>query len=340
MSGEVIPLRPNGPRLGGKWQMAPWIIGHLPPHELYAEPFGGSASLLLRKPRAPVEVLGDLDDELLDLYRVVRDPSCPGASVPDDVHAVQRRRVPPDDEAPSYRRGSRRAGPAHRREACDAVSPDVRQAETAGSGFRRYSGSPRRIAAMDWARYPDAIGDLTVRLQGVIIERSPAVDTIRRHDRGGGAILRRPPVCPRDEAGVRKGYAHAMTDQQHRELLDCLLGIKGMAVVSGYASPLYDDTLRDWRRVTRMVSDHARQRREEVLWISPRASRRPQRRRGSWACSTSLNGSLRSDRDDGLITVGLGGRVGSAGGRPLLRQICFIADQPLLPVIVEQTFRP
>ena len=62
-----------------------------------------------------------------------------------------------------------------------------------------------------------------------------------------------------------------MTDAKHRELLDCLLSLEGMAVVSGYASSLYDEALAGWKRVTRVVSDHARQRREEVLWISPRA---------------------------------------------------------------------
>lgn len=279
MSGEVVPLRPAGvPRrpmvrwLGGKWQMAPWIMSMLPPHECYVEPFGGSASLLLRKPRAPVEVLGDLDDELLDLYRVVRDPVmsgrlwflCTFTPFSDAEYRLTMRRLPVGAD-PVER--ARRIVARHAMQ----VSPDVRQAETVGSGFRRYSGSERRIAAMDWARYPDAIGDITARIQGVIIERAPAVDAIRRHDRPEALHYVDPPYVHATRQEVRKGYAYEMTDDAHRELLDCLLGIKGMAVVSGYASPLYDETLKGWRRVTRIVSDHARQRREEVLWISPKA---------------------------------------------------------------------
>ena len=279
MSAEVLALRPAGaPRrpmvrwLGGKWQMAPWIISHLPPHECYVEPFGGSASLLLRKQRAPVEVLGDLDDELLDLYRVVRDPVLSGrlwflstfTMFSDAEYRLTMRRLPVGAD-PVER--ARRIVARHAMQ----VSPDVRQGTTTGSGFRRYSGSPRRVPAMDWARYPDAIGDITARLQGVIIERAPAVDTIRRHDRPEALHYVDPPYVHSTRQEVRKGYAHEMTDLQHRELLDCLLGIKGIAVVSGYASELYDDALLGWRRVTRMVSDHARQRREEVLWISPRA---------------------------------------------------------------------
>ncbi|MFJ7437786.1 DNA adenine methylase [Methylorubrum thiocyanatum] len=278
MSAEVIALRPGAPRrpmvrwLGGKWLMGPWIIEHLPPHECYVEPFGGSASVLMRKARAPVEVLGDLDDELLTLYRVVRDPVLAGrlylavtyTPFSDAEYRLAMRRLPPDAD-PVER--ARRLVARHAMQ----VSPDVRQSATAGSGFRRYSGSSRRIAAMDWARFPDALADLTARLQGVIVERAPAVETLRRHDRPGMLAYVDPPYVHSTRQEVRKGYAHEMSDRDHEELLDCLLGLEGMAVVSGYASPLYDKALAGWRRVTRVVSDQARQRREEVLWISPRA---------------------------------------------------------------------
>jgi DNA adenine methylase len=257
--------------LGSKWRLAPWVISHLPPHELYCEPYGGSASVLLRKARAPVEVLGDLDDELLTLYGVVRDPVLAGrlfmlatfTPFSDAEFRLAMRRLPADAD-PVER--ARRMIVRHAMQ----VSPDVR-GETQGTGFRRYTGSARRVAAADWASFPDALAGLTARLQGVVVERASAVETLRRHDRPGMLAYVDPPYVHSTRAEARKGYAHEMSDDAHRELLDCLLGLEGMAVVSGYASRLYDDGLAGWKRVTRVVSDHARQRREEVLWISPRA---------------------------------------------------------------------
>ena len=58
---------------GGKSRLAAWIISHMPAHSLYVEPFGGGASVLLAKRSAKSEVYNDLNGDIVNLFRIVRD---------------------------------------------------------------------------------------------------------------------------------------------------------------------------------------------------------------------------------------------------------------------------
>ena len=61
------------PYVGGKTILAEWIIDQLPSHTVYVEPFGGSASVLLNKPRSNVEVYNDLDGDVVQFFEVARE---------------------------------------------------------------------------------------------------------------------------------------------------------------------------------------------------------------------------------------------------------------------------
>src|SRR5438552_4674528 len=58
--------------VGGKSRLRKAIIDLLPPHTCYVEPFAGAAWVLFGKPPSDVEVLNDIDQELVNFFRVVK----------------------------------------------------------------------------------------------------------------------------------------------------------------------------------------------------------------------------------------------------------------------------
>ena len=58
---------------GAKNRLAPWIVSHIPPHKVYCEPFLGSAAVFLNKEPAYNEILNDLDDDVYNFFKAVRE---------------------------------------------------------------------------------------------------------------------------------------------------------------------------------------------------------------------------------------------------------------------------
>ena len=54
---------------GGKASIAKWIVSHFPEHRTYLEPLCGSAAVLLAKPRSFVEIINDLDEVVMGMWR-------------------------------------------------------------------------------------------------------------------------------------------------------------------------------------------------------------------------------------------------------------------------------
>ena len=58
-----------------------------------------------------------------------------------------------------------------------------------------------------------------------------------------------------------------MSDADHKALLGLLRGLKGVVVLSGYESQLYNDALADWERYERQARVDGAGSAGEVLWV-------------------------------------------------------------------------
>lgn len=269
MKQESITSKPTRPVLrwhGGKWLLAPWIIEHFPAHRCYVEPFGGAASVLLRKPRAYAEVYNDLDDEVVNLFNVLR--SDKSQDLVNALHLTPFSRTEfqtaYEDTADDFERARRLVIRAFQGFGSNAHN---RRWKT---GFRANSNRSGTTPARDWRNFPEQLGATIDRLRGVTIEHRDAMECMKAHDGSETLHYVDPPymAATRDKG---RDYNHELTDQDHGELLDFLKTLEGMVVLSGYPDPRYDAALDGWKRIERKaLADGARER-TEVLWIDPAA---------------------------------------------------------------------
>ncbi len=252
---------------GGKWRVAPWIVAQFPPHSHYTEVFGGAASVLLRKPRVSGEVYNDLSEHVVNLFRVLRDPMT-GSELCRRIELTPFSRseffaskiLPTDDP---IERARKFLVIAHLRYGTGAGDTPE------GEGFR--SSSKKTFPAVTFAKLPTIAAEVIERFRGVVIENLPAVEVLKKHDLPGSLHYVDPPYV-HDTRTSSHGYLHEMDDDEHRELCDVLLGMRGRVVVSNYANPIYDEAFAGWNRHERKVTCEKGLYRFEVLWVSPEKS--------------------------------------------------------------------
>jgi len=256
---------------GGKWRLAPRILPYFPPHRVYVEPFGGAASILVRKERCYAEVYNDLDGDVVNLFRVLRDPAKAALLIaalrltPFAREEFTAAYEPSGDPVEQARRLVIRSFMGV---GSDGLKTSVR------TGFRHNTTRAWKIPAHDWINIPDNLETVVARLRGVVIEQKPALEVMAKHDADFALHYVDPPYMlgTRSTKNGYHGYNHELADSDHSELLSFLRGLRGGVVLSGYPAPLYDEALKDWRRVEfAALADGARPR-TEVLWINPKAA--------------------------------------------------------------------
>lgn len=211
---------------GAKWRIANWIVGQMPPHHSYLEAYFGSGAVLFNKTPSKIETINDLDDDVVNLFRVIRD------------------NPEPLIRALTYTPYAR----AEYDMAFDGQSNDeIEKARRflikcwQGHGFRTNAyragwkndvqGREAAYALRNWYRLPSWIDNIVDRLRDVQIENRPAVDVIQRFNYPNVLVYADPPYVLSTRSG--KNYKHEMTDGEHIELLEALLQHKGPVLLSG-----------------------------------------------------------------------------------------------------------
>jgi len=252
---------------GGKWILAPWIISHFPEHRTYVEPFGGAASVLLRKQRCYSEVYCELDGEVTNYFQILRDPKTRAKL----VEAVQLTPFSRAEFELSCQVSDDALESARRLVVRSFMGFGSTVTGRWKTGFRSNSNRSGSTPAHDWANLPVALAQIGRRFKGVVIEERDATKCMSEHDSPYTLHYIDPPYpnSTRNKRWAGRAYKHELTDDDHLNLLNFLIDeIEGMVVISGYRCELYNDMLSGWISIEKETFADGARERTEVLWLS------------------------------------------------------------------------
>ena len=243
---------------GAKNRIADWIGSYIPVHDVYMEPFAGSLAVLFNKPRCHIETVNDLDGEIVNFFRALRD--CP-------EKLVKKIKLTP------FARGEYKAAfektddsIEKARRYCVRCWQGFGNSQLYQNGFKSGQQSHSPNPAKAWAELPEILYAAAERLKGVQIECLPALELISRYDTPDVFIYADPPYLQ----GMRKNnlYKHEMKDSEHEELLKVLEKHPGKILISGYDNDLYNSYLSGWRKEYKRTNAECGIARTEILWMN------------------------------------------------------------------------
>jgi DNA adenine methylase len=250
---------------GAKRRLAEWIIGHMPAHEGYLEPYFGSGAIFFAKQKSRIETINDLDGDVYNFFAVCRehpDELCEALAL--TPYARQERNAAyerPDTDDPIEK--ARRFA--------------VKCWMTFGAFPNKYNGwrhttGCRKDGGPDnpklWKRLPECVAFAAERLRDAQIENRPALDVILAHNGPECLIYADPPYIRDTRTAHHDAYAHEMTDADHEALLRALRSHTGPVLLSGYDHEMYRDMLLDWRIEQKNTTAECAVKRTESLWIN------------------------------------------------------------------------
>ncbi len=257
---------------GGKFSHLDWLLPLLPDAHHYCEPFAGSAAVLLNRPPAPVETYNDLDGEVVNFFRVLRDEKdalveAIGLTPFSREEFSLACEVDPD------------LVPLERARRFFVRARQVRTglAQTASIGrwanCKQTSRSGMSGVVSRWLGSVEQLPHIANRLLRVQIENRPALDIVKLYDHPDTLFYCDPPYV-HGTRGDAKAYGHEMSDGDHERLAKVLNKARGKVALSNYDCKLMDELYPapDWhKQLGPLKTIHStKDRRQEGLWTNYR----------------------------------------------------------------------
>jgi DNA adenine methylase len=256
---------------GSKNRLALKLCENLPPHNCWVEAFCGSAALTLAKAPAPIEIINDIDNEIVNLFKQLRNNY-------EELHRQIELTPYASQELSDARIKNVNDSDIERArkflvQSMMAVNGIFGEERGGFSLSDSYTRNNREARVNRWNNLPERLAKVVGRLKDVRIENRDALDLLEKYvDRPATLVYLDPPYL-----GDRtNGYNIDANDENyHTRLLKLANKANCMIFISGYENKLYETLLsaeRGWHKktidTTTKGSRGNSQARIEVIWMN------------------------------------------------------------------------
>lgn len=243
--------------------MSTWIIEHMPAHTVYLEPFAGSAAVFFNKPQSDIEILNDLNGDVINLFRIMREsPEALAAAVeltPWSRGEYELSTEPAPDALEQARRYLVKCWMGHK----------PKQAQV--TGFKiNHRGKAQKHYPFLWSKLPGRILTAAERLRHAQVESMDALELIRRCKAENVLIYADPPYLM-TRSRTNGLYKFELRDMEHDMLLRLLCEHPGPVLLSSLDCTMYADRLSAWEKKSFTVATASGRTNDEILWLNETA---------------------------------------------------------------------
>jgi len=254
---------------GGKFSHLEWLLPLLPKAHHYCEPFAGSGAVLLNRDPAKIETYNDVDGEVVNFFRVLRDN-------PEELQrAIALTPFAREEFHRAITGSARGVTDLERARRFYVLARQTRTGLAQSATLGRWANCKDTSRAgmsgvvSRWLGGIEGLPDIATRLIRVQIENRPALDVIKLYDSPGTLFYCDPPYL-HDTRGDSAAYGYEMKDGEHIDLSVSLKKCNGKVAISGYRNDLMDRLYDGWRRFDAPAKQaHSiKQMRFECVWMN------------------------------------------------------------------------
>ena len=235
---------------GNKKQLYKTIIDNFPALdeiEEYIEPYCGTASVFLNKNKIKTEVINDIDEGIISIFRAIRDECTLFIK---KLKKIEHNKTTFEEtiNKKEFENNIDRA-----------VNEFILRNMSVKSQKKIYTNSE------NWNSTLEELPLISKKLKSCFIFNKPAIEVIKAFDNSKTLCFIDPPCL--EEKGVDPSECGMNTDD-HIELAKNIIDFKGKVILSGYQSTLYKRLYKEWNCIKKIVPHKIKYKQNECIWMN------------------------------------------------------------------------